>query len=299
VSRLLSERVELSAQDSLVVSGAEVPKELRIFAFGETKTTKGPFVLDKTAADDVMTAFKDSGRDLLPFDAGHGHLSGAGSHPGAHKALGWFRPEIRDDGLWAADIQWTKKTEAALSEREFRYFSPAVNFDPKSRRIKSLINVALTNHPATIGQKPMVLSDDKTEDENTMNPLLAKLGATDEDAALSAVVSLQSEVATLSSENLDLKTQVATLTAQSVKDKRDAKLAALTAEGKLAPAMLPFAETLSLEQLDQFAATLSVARPVPVEQPATSTATLSDLDKKVCKQLGISEEDYLAARKGA
>ncbi|MBX3182694.1 MAG: hypothetical protein KIT72_19130 [Polyangiaceae bacterium] len=38
----------------------------------------------------------------------------------------------------------------ALSEKEWRYFSPAFEVGPE-RRISRLINVALTNLPATYG----------------------------------------------------------------------------------------------------------------------------------------------------
>ncbi len=283
------------------------PTEVRLFAMGTTQTTKGAFVMTPAAGEAVLAAFRESGMDRLPFDVGHGQVAGAGAHPEAHEALGWFLPEVRGDGLWATDIQWTDDGKAKIAARKFRFFSPAVMFDSTTRELRKLVNVALTNLPATMGQTPLVLDDTQQTEKPQMNLILAKLGAADEPTGLAAVVSLQTELlstkaelATKQTELTSATTRLAELTAQGVKDKRDAKIATLTAEGKLPPAQKAFAESLSLEQLDSYAATLSVIRPATGAESASAgdLATLSDVDKQVCKVMGISEADYLASKKG-
>ncbi|APU89280.1 hypothetical protein Rctr16k_21 [Virus Rctr16k] len=131
------------------------PKEFRIFARGVTETTKGPILFDDDAAKLVMGAFADQGRDALPFDIAHGMLNPF-APPDAHKAAGWFKPEARGDGLYAAGIEWTELGSGSLRRREFRYFSPAIHRDSESGRVRELINIALTNIPATRHQAPLV-----------------------------------------------------------------------------------------------------------------------------------------------
>lgn len=149
----------------------ELPREVRIFAKGVTATTKGPILFDDDAARLVMGAFADQGRDALPFDVGHGMLSPL-SPPDGHKAAGWFKPEVRNGELWASGIEWTEFGANALRRREFRYFSPAVHREPESGRVRELINIALTNIPATKHQAPLV-----ADQNDRIEALIAKHAA--------------------------------------------------------------------------------------------------------------------------
>lgn len=284
------EKAELGSMGPI---GQEPPSEFRVFGMGSTRTKKGEFVLTKSSGEAIMKAFRESGLDALPFDAGHASLGGALVHPDSHKALGWFEPEMRDDGLHATNVQFTKRTLAALSDREFRFFSPAVLFDSRTREVRELTNIALTNLPATIGQKPLVL-DSQEEEENHMKPILEKLGAADETAALAAVVDLQSKLASSESEIATLSSQLTNLTAQSVKDKRDGVIAMLSADGKLPPAQRAFAESLSLDQLSAFAETLSVKVSRTVVEPTQKPdGELTAEELSVVKLTGVSKEDFI------
>lgn len=293
--------IEFEQLGAFGLLGDEPPTEIKLFGFGTTATRKGAFVLDSAGAVSVMEAFRDGGMDRLPFDAGHGHLAGSGAHPAAHKSKGWFVPEVREDGLYASDIQWTKRTKAELSDREWRFFSPAIRFDGASRRILELINVALTNQPATKNQRPLVLSatPDKVDE---MKPILEKLGVADETGALAAIAGLEAqlsmataEISAVTGERDSLKTQVVALTASAVREKRDAAITKLIEDGKLTPAQKPFAESLSMEQLSQFAETLTSIRPVSIESGA-EIATLSSEELLVCEKLGINPEDFVKTK---
>lgn len=300
VSSTLSALIQLSLD-----SHGEPPTEIRLFAMGENKTKKGSFYLDAAGGAQALEAFAASGLDALPFDAGHGMLAGAMAHPESHKALGWFVPEMRLDGLWAAEIDWTPATHAALTAKEYRFFSPAISFEEKTRRIVGLTNVALTNLPATLGQRPLVLSDD-TETEENMTVLFEKLGAADETEALSALSGLLalrdglvslgcadlSSVQALVTERDSLKLAAET----AIADKLAADKAALLSA--VPPANRAFAESLSLEQLTAYVPTLPKLT-TKVEEPKRETATveLSAEDLAVCERLNISHEDFLAAKK--
>ncbi len=151
----------------------EPPDEFVIFKAGDNPTSKGVLVFDETAASLVMAELKEQGMDRLPFDAGHGMFAFIPT-PENQKALGWFVAVVRDGQLVATDIQFTPFAREALKNREFRFFSPAVEVKPlnihdededereivplaeQRFRVTALLNVALTNMPATKNQEPLV-----------------------------------------------------------------------------------------------------------------------------------------------
>ena len=177
---------------------SEPPTEFRIFYKGENKTTRGVFTFDDDAAESVMAAFSEHGMDRLPIDVDHGMLSGTPTLE-TRKAMGWFVPVIRNGELWATDVQWTTAASQALREREFRFISPAFATDSK-KRILRLLNVALTNLPATRDLEPLVANMTAHPGGNngeTMKVLLEKLSAKDEAEALSVVHGLHAVEAEL------------------------------------------------------------------------------------------------------
>lgn len=164
------------------------PKELRIFPMGMIDTSKGPFIFDEESAQMVMAAYRDQGNELF-FDYDHRSLSDDGPADSG-KAAGWFQLELRADGLWAVNVRWTPAASAGLSAGEWRYFSPAFLVDD-NRRICALVNVALTNNPATKNMTPLVAASARRAAEqarkDTMSkPVLVALGlaetASDSDA---------------------------------------------------------------------------------------------------------------------
>lgn len=161
------------------IAETEPPSEFRIFAFGPVKTVKGDFVFDEEAARLVIEAAARWG-NRFSIDYEHQAVIGSGPAP----AAAWFDLELRDDGLWAVNVEWTDRAAEFLRQREYRYFSPAFDFDPKTRRITELVNVALTNLPAT----------------REMQPLVAKRSADRRTAAIAAAMSFGEIWAGLSKE---------------------------------------------------------------------------------------------------
>jgi len=306
-----------------------VPNEICLFKPGITATKKGNFLFDEEAAESVLSSFLDDGMDRLPFDAAHGMLIKGGAVD-QHKALGWFVPVVKEDienggglALFASDIQWTDAGIDALKAREFRFFSPAITFNSDTCRVTKLINVALTNIPATKNQRPLVLDASEAEqtnnDEESMKVLLDTLGASDETGAVAKVSDLQTfqsailsaldcsesdaaeKIASLSTIAIEATAQLETLKTERAAEAKTAKLDALTKDGKLPPAQREFAEALSSEQLDSFVATLSSVVPSQIQEPAGSgtVETLSADEKAACRALNISEDQFLEEKKGA
>lgn len=137
---------------TIPVPGGEPPREFRIFPFGRVETTKGVFLFDQEAARRVMRAWRDYG-NRLSIDYEHQALEPVSNGP--VPAAGWFDLEAREDGLWAVNVEWTPRAMELLRNREYRYFSPAFYVDEEGR-IVELINLALTNLPATKRMEPLV-----------------------------------------------------------------------------------------------------------------------------------------------
>lgn len=146
--------------DALPLGAEFPPKAIRLFAMGENTTTKGVFLFDDTAAKSVLDAFATHGVDLA-MDFDHGALAA----PDGRKrdVPGYYRPEVRADGLYAIP-QWTDvgldaiRPGASGALPEYRYTSPSFSFDPETRRVLRLGPLALTSYPATHHAKPLTLT---------------------------------------------------------------------------------------------------------------------------------------------
>lgn len=152
------------ALDALPLGDGFPPRAVRLFAMGENRTTKGVFLFDDEAARAVMAAFEEHGIDLA-MDYDHGALAPADGRK--RDVPGYYRPEVRADGLYALP-QWTESGLAAIRPGkddtgastlpEYRYTSPSFSYDPDTRRVLKLGPLALTSYPATHGARPLTLS---------------------------------------------------------------------------------------------------------------------------------------------
>jgi phage I-like protein len=153
---------------SVVLTGDEPPSEFRLFTAGQVETTKGTFTFDAEAASKVMAEYGAHGIDLM-IDYDHASLAGVSLDPAAAgKAAGWFNLELRNGELWAVNVRWTEPAAEALRAKEWRFMSPAFTTD--GDQITSVMNVAITNLPATRRLEPlMAASAVTTLGENAMS----------------------------------------------------------------------------------------------------------------------------------
>jgi phage I-like protein len=174
-------------------ASTSAPKEFRIFRFGKVSTEKGTFAFTEKSGAEVMAAYREHGADL-PFDYEHKSVR-SDTRAGDGKAAGWFGLELRKDGLWAVGIKWTPPARAAIENKEWRYVSPA--FELEGKRITKLINIALTNLPATHNLTALVAAsrtvtmdeEEKKKEEASESPeipLADRIAALE--AALAALV---------------------------------------------------------------------------------------------------------------
>lgn len=159
------------------------PTEFRIFTPGWNKSTKGDFLFDAQAAASVIKAYEAWGVDKM-IDLEHQSLDeDTPVEPTARDARGWAKLELRDGELWAVGVTWTPDGAQRLSEKRQRYVSPAFAFDKKTKRIESVLNIAICAIPATHHTPALVAAKGSTS--MAASPLPQKLVS----SALEAVAS--------------------------------------------------------------------------------------------------------------
>lgn len=138
-------------------AGAGAPAEFLVLKFGRTAFVKGGErgEIDFTPEDAarVVAAFRSEGRDLV-VDYDHQTMRG-----GEAPAAGWIRSlEAGPAGL-VCRVEWTARGRERLDAREYRYMSPVLHFGADGRHPVRVSSVALTNHPAFEGYRPLVADD--------------------------------------------------------------------------------------------------------------------------------------------
>lgn len=288
------------------------PNEFMLFANGDTPTLKGTFKCSEFSCQRVMQAMVSAGRDKLPIDYNHGQVSFMGASYDAGRAAGWFTPANRDGALWATNVEWTPKGLQALKDKEYRLFSPAFLTDD-NRNVVELINVALTNLPATLHQTPLVMGEFSGTEEH-MDPillaLLAKHGG-DAKALAAAFEQLNVQNTQLVTASTQINTELQTLKAAQVanaeaaaKAEKDGLIVALSGDGRLPPAMHAWAQSLTIAQLKAFeAGSPKPLAAAPVVQAggmsvlgATDDTPANPDVRKILQQMSVSAADYMVER---
>lgn len=137
-------------QMEVAVQGGEVAQRVQLFPMGTSRPRNGtpPVVIiaDRAHAQAVLAATASyHGQNAIVVDYDHQTVR-APSVAGRAVAAGWLSNLcVEDDGIWA-DVEWTATAAAELSERKYRYISPAFHYRPDGR-VTRIINAGLTNTP--------------------------------------------------------------------------------------------------------------------------------------------------------
>lgn len=295
------------------------------------------WLLEREGAAAVAAAFNARG-DARVIDYEHQTLHAEVNGRPAPAAGWIGKLEARDDGLYAVDVEWTAEAAAMIAAKQYRYISPVFNYDKRTGRVLAVAHAALTNFAGIDGLTDLAalaakLFPDQPTQEETMKELLKALGlaetATEAEAlaALNAVKSAhQGEVAALKgaapdpakyvevgvltgvrNELATATTELAALKAEKAQAEVDKVIADGLAAGKLTPATEPHARKLAgdLAALKGFID----AQPVVVA-PGGQTGgrppagggggdgKLNDTELAVCRQLGITAEEFLKSKAG-
>lgn len=232
-------------------------------------------------------------------------------------AAGWFDGRglvwREGQGLFATQVEWTERARIMIGDGEYRYLSPAFQWDDVTGHVKLLVNAGLTNNPGLDGMAAVALTAalnalyPPSEEDPPVNELLKQLlvalglpADATEATALTAVAALKakidevatlkSQVATLSAQaasatNPDpakfvavetmaaLQAQVATLSAQVQTGEAAKVIDAAIDAGKLLPAQRQWAEDLGKKDIAALKAYVDVATPVAALAGMQTTTT--------------------------
>lgn len=236
-------------------------------------------------------------------------------------AVGWIKAlEIRDGAIWGR-IEWTAQGAELVGGRAYRYLSPVFRFDFTTNEISEPVSAGLTNNP-NLEMAALNAAGMETETmDKTILEALGLPGAASAADAVGAIAALKSEraLALNAAQHPDPEKFVPKADHQlalnrigefEAAEKTRAEEAALAAvdgaisAGKIAPASRDYhlatcrAEG-GLERFRSFIATQPViagASGLDGKDPVAQPGKLNAEELAVCRQLGMSPEDFAKAR---
>lgn len=313
---------------ALDVANPQAPSEFRLFRAGANETLKGVFMFTEASARSVLAAATDWGV-RLSVDYDHAMLDPYPSNPSeSGKAAGSFKLAVVDGALMAVDVKWTPAARTAIEAGEWLYISPAFHHS-EDGTILEIVNVALTNIPATKGIDPLIalsqraaraLPHSAKETPTMLKTLLAALSLPETTseaellAALNTARAASAELQTITGQASAsaalgvVRAGVAALASQVAMraelDRFKSEALAATVEDaikalKLPPSLREWALKLGATDRTQLDAYLAASAPVvPADSQraappaAGAPVVLTDEQKKVCAMLSLSEADY-------
>ena len=142
--------------------GGKLRDSFPLVKFGPVQTDNpargGDFVFRLEHARQAAAWFRRLGRRLA-IDYEHQSIPEFNQRPDRLvPAAGWInRLEVRDDGLYAAGVEYTDTARSMLERGEYEYFSPVIYWtDGQQSAVKGLGPVALTNDPSICHAEPLV-----------------------------------------------------------------------------------------------------------------------------------------------
>ena len=288
-------------------------------------------------ADQILAAASNQ-KDQFLVDYDHQTLYTRENGQPAPAAAWFKNLEWREGvGLFATDVEWTETAKVAIESREYRYISPVLSYDKKTGNITGILMAALVNYPAIDGlndlsaQAAAHFSLTNPEENPVDEELLTLLGlapSADGEAVKQAVTSLkaradqvsalETEVAVLKAENPDpekyvpvatvtaLRDQIAALSTQVNDRELNELIQAGLSDGRILPEMEDWARSLGKKDLAALKGFIETAQPIAAlkrtqtdgNPPREGGNGLTSDETAVCKQLGLSEEEFKKNRGG-
>lgn len=228
------------------------------------------------------------------------------------EAAGWLRHVfLNEDGtVLYGSIRWTPKGALALSNREFRYFSPEFNrnyIHPHTREEygPTLTGGGLVNRPF-LKMEAIVSLKNKNNggpkvDTIKLSDHEAKVGKLEKeisDLKLSENVQ-KTKMAELTDKNTQLSDEIATLKANAEKAKKEAEHKQLFDEGKINKAQLTaLNEGKTMVEVLALSEQLNTKAEGTGGEPTVDLSSLTEEELKFCEKYGHTPEEYIAANKG-
>ncbi len=201
----------------------EPPVEIQLLPIGHIPHPKGDVTVTPEDVRNLVSEFSGRANDLV---VDYEHQS---SLPMEAPAAGWITRLLDkgEAGLWGV-VSWTKRAREYLANREYRYLSPAIFLDRKTRRPVRVISAALTNTPLIDGMVPIMNKAGDPAADESEDPMIEKLvtllglaAGASEDEVLAAVKALVDGKGAAAAEVATLKARIAAPEALSVLDLKE------------------------------------------------------------------------------
>lgn len=132
----------------------DVPREIHVVPMGEWKDRD--FAIGEAECAEIVENFKRFGIRLV-IDYEHQTLNTEQNGVPA-PAAGWIGDlEVRENGVWGTQVEWTAEGQRRLEAKEYRYLSPVLVFDDHDPHTGEAIGVTL--HSAALTNTPYFRSD--------------------------------------------------------------------------------------------------------------------------------------------
>ncbi len=268
----------------------------------------------------VVAAFNNNGADL-PVDFEHATQI-KGPKGEAAPAIGWIKDlEVRNSAVWAR-VEWNEAGQSAITSKGYRYVSPVFTFAKATGDILKMISAGLTNQP---NLKLAALNHEGAPEETAMNTAILKaLGLKDnasETDVLAAINTMQSDHATalnnaaipdpgkfVPKADHDLALNRISTFEKAKKETEEVAINtavdAAIEGGKVAPASRDYHIAACKQDggLKRFQTMVGASPEIAgksdldKKDPAKNKTQLSDEEVAVCKQLGMTEEEFATAK---
>ena len=278
--------------------GGAIPDVVQLLPSGKVVPKgKTDFLVDSEARRLIVAAFDSSKTDLV-IDYEHQSLTGSEA-----PAAGWIKglDDRGDGGLWAK-VQWTDKAMEYLKKKEYRYLSPVVLVRKKDGRAVQLLGAALTNLPAIDGMEPVAGASRPSAEEEVrrlddkyrefyLHAL--KLAGLPEDADMEEARS--AFAALLRPDGFVPASEYEALKGQLKAREAEAVIAQALSDGRLTPALLPWARGYAMSDPAGFREFIGKTGPlVPLGARAVPAGPRVDqAQRAVNRLLGINDETFL------
>ncbi len=252
------------------------------------------FVLDDAAA--LVSKMNSFGREFV-IDYNHAD-SFARRNGGEAPAAGWMKKfSVGEDGGIYADVEWTDKARGEIERKEYKYISPTLFHDERTKVITGFSGAALVNFPAL-----------------TMEALCSSFGIADTNEGYSeqhADGSDSSKISLITGEMALLRAEINALNHERMALRREAAFEAVK-RNHLPMMLLGVLEdkcsALGIDEMNLFADALgktscridalSGMQTVKMGISRTrSSDELTEAEKEVCRNLGIKQDKYLSIKR--
>lgn len=221
-----------------------------------------------------------------------------------NEAFGWFKDIFLsfDKQILLGQVNWNSKGTTALSEKEYRYFSPEFRFNYKHPHTgkehgPTLLGGALTNYPFLKMEAITELSNKQTTKEKIVSTETINLSEHNK-----TVIELNGKITEANAKadaaearTVELSEKVAKLESEIELSEKKVAHEKLFTEGKINKAQLvALNEGKGMLEVIALSEKINTKGKGSDEVPSTETVELSAKEKEIAAALGLTEEEYNA-----